>query len=93
MTLQFSGNADTRSVSAILLLTGQLLTDMHLVLVGFNGAGGIEDVSGKEICVSKNSLGITADKTGVTIPVFNGGWGTYRIILFDELTVTVTYVS
>lgn len=93
MTLHFSGNANTRSVSAILFLAGQILVDTHLVLVSFDGTGGIEDVSGKKIHVSNNSLGIAADETGVTIPVFDSGWGTYRIILFDELSVTVTYAS
>ena len=91
MTLHFSGKAKTRSVSAILLLTGQDLTDIYSILVGFEGAGNVEDVSGNEIHVSKNDLGVTADEAGVTIPVFSGEWGMYRIILLDELSIAFTY--
>lgn len=91
--LQFTGNAHTRSVSAILLLSSQALTDMESVLVSFSGSGDIEDVSGKTIYVSENNLDVTADETGVTIPAFGGRWGIFRIILLDELSVAATYTS
>ena len=91
--LHFSGNAHTRSVASILLLSSQTLTDMESVLVSFSGSGDIEDVSGKAIYVSKNNIGVTSDETGVTIPTFGGNWGIFRIILLEELSVEATYAS
>lgn len=66
---------------------------MESVLIGFSGSGDIEDASEKTIYVSENNLGVTSDETGVIIPAFGGRWGIFRIILFDELSVTATYAS
>ena len=90
VTLQFSGNAPTRTASAILLLSSQTIT-YPLITVMFRGDGSTQDVSEKESVVSTNSLKITGSTNGqITIPAFGDGWGRYRIIIFDNnLSVSI----
>lgn len=81
----FSGIVKTRSVVAILLISGQSATAAP-ICVSFGGNGDKMEVSKVTPMVSDNSVGITCTKENgaLVIPAFGTGWGNYRVVLLDE---------
>lgn len=85
ITLQFAGITETRAVSAILLLSGQV-SNIPPINVCFGGAGTVQDISSRTAYVSENNIGITCGKNdaSITIPNFGGDWGIYKVLLLDK---------
>ena len=85
VTLQFSGNVQTRQINAILLLSSQG-TAIPPIAVGFCGSGGYENIEKNTAYVSSGLDGISigASNGRITIPTFGGNWGTYSVVLLSN---------
>ena len=94
-TLQFSGNATTRAIRAIILLSGQSGV-IPPIPVSFKGETEWTNISNRDTIVSDNSYNITSGSNGtVNIPAnIKGGWGIISVLVLDgDLSVSISYKS